>query len=144
MAEKNHKLTPSVPGSSEQITRKVNVETSVFSGPLPTPEVLVDYNRAFPGCAERIVKMAERQSVHRQELERTVIESNIASEKRGSYQAFVLALIVILGGIALIYTGHVGIGATLVISDIVALAGTYLYGKRRQRKELTEKREAEA
>jgi uncharacterized membrane protein len=33
--------------------------------------MLAHYEQVFPGCAERIVKMAENQAEHRQGLERT-------------------------------------------------------------------------
>src|SRR5258708_6290391 len=52
------------------IVREVKTELH-YSGPLPPPEMLVGYNDAFPGCAERIVAMAERQSQHRQDMEKT-------------------------------------------------------------------------
>ena len=58
------------------IVREVKTELH-YSGPLPPPEMLVQYNGAFPGCAERIVAMAERQSQHRQDLEKTDLHGAI-------------------------------------------------------------------
>ena len=32
-----------------------------FSGPLPPPSILEDYDRVCPGAADRIIKMAEKE-----------------------------------------------------------------------------------
>jgi hypothetical protein len=56
---------------------------SIHSGPLPPPETLVQYNQAYPGCAEDIVRMAVSQAEHRQQLERRVVDAQIAAERRG-------------------------------------------------------------
>ena len=32
-----------------------------FSGPLPPPKILEDYDRVCPGAADRIIKMAEKE-----------------------------------------------------------------------------------
>jgi uncharacterized membrane protein len=47
-----------------------------FSGPLPPPEILAQYNEIVPGAAERILKMAEEQSAHRRGLEDKTIRRN--------------------------------------------------------------------
>ncbi len=36
-----------------------------FSGPLPPPQVLGQYDEILPGAAERILRMAEKQQDHR-------------------------------------------------------------------------------
>jgi len=41
-----------------------------FQGPLPPPALLKQYEENFPGAAERIFKMAEKQAEHRQTLEK--------------------------------------------------------------------------
>jgi uncharacterized membrane protein len=84
-----------------------------FSGsaPLPPPDLLKQYNEVFPGCAERIVAMAKGQSTHRQHTESKVIGGNISSQRTGLWLGFVLALIVILSGALLVYTGHMVWGA---------------------------------
>jgi uncharacterized membrane protein len=37
-------------------------ETSMFSGPLPPPELLYQYNEIVPGAADRIIACRERSS----------------------------------------------------------------------------------
>lgn len=96
------KSQTSSPQAARRLTTEVTVKTFGFAGPLPPPEVLQGYNGAFVGCAERIVAMAERQSAHRQEIEKMVIESNCRAQSRGQWFAFVLALVVIGGGVYLL------------------------------------------
>jgi uncharacterized membrane protein len=73
-----------------------------FSGPLPPPEVLQKYESACKGSSNRIIKMAENQSKHRQQIEKKVINSNIANEKVGMIFAFILTAIFIISGATLI------------------------------------------
>src|SRR5216683_4738129 len=81
-------------------------ETFEFSGPLPPPQLLKGYEEAFAGCAERVVAMAEKQSAHRQALEKAVVESNCKAQSRGQWFAFILALVVICGGVYLLAEGR--------------------------------------
>ena len=56
-------------------------QSTSFSGPLPHPDMLRKFDDVVPGAAERIIKMAEDQSNHRKDLERKVIESDIARSR---------------------------------------------------------------
>jgi uncharacterized membrane protein len=103
---------------------------------LPRPEVLAKYNEAFPGCAERIVAMAEQQSAHRQKIESTVINGNVYSQKTGLWLGFVLALIVISSGAWLVCTGRVEWGAGFISVPLIALVSVFVLGKRDQNRQL--------
>jgi uncharacterized membrane protein len=126
-------------GTSELSIERATFE---FSGPLPPPELLKSYNEAFPGCAERVVAMAERQSRHRQELERLVVEANCQAQRRGQYFAFILALIVITGGVYLLASGKSIEGFSAIILALASLVTTLIYGRREQAKERTRKAQA--
>jgi len=103
--------------------------------------MLAAYNQVFPGCAERVVAMAESQSAHRQELERTVVTGNVAAEKRGQNYAFVLGALAIIGGIILIALGKDVQGLVAIISALGTLAGVFIWGRWRQEQERKRKRE---
>ncbi|MBV8774176.1 MAG: DUF2335 domain-containing protein [Deltaproteobacteria bacterium] len=128
-------------GSPRRTTAELTMvkRTLEFSGPLPPPDVLQDYNGAFAGCAERIVAMAERQSAHRQELERLVVRSNCSAQNRGQWFAFVLALVVICGGIFLLAQGKSIEGFAAIILAVGSLIGALIYGRSEQRKERADK-----
>jgi uncharacterized membrane protein len=83
--------------------------------------------------------MAEQQAQHRQALEQLVIGGNVKSETRGQWMGLFLCSLIIAGGIFLIHEGRQLTGGLLVTSDIAALAGVFVYGKKRQRQELDSK-----
>lgn len=118
------------------------IEISRFSGPLPPPEELVKYDRILPGAADRIIRMAEQQSIHRQNLETVAIGANATTQKWGLACAFVIAMSAIWGGILLSLRGMSGAGLTSIITALAALVGVFVYGKSQQKKELSEKQEA--
>src|SRR5512133_1016795 len=57
--------------------------TSVYSGPIPSPEMLDEYNKIMPNGADRIMSMAEEQSRHRMKLESQTITSQNKQGERG-------------------------------------------------------------
>lgn len=116
------------------------ITAASFSGPLPPPQTLAQYNQAFPDAAERIMKMAESQALHRQSLEKARVFADIHNEKLGQWLAFVLALVVFVGGVALVWQGKNLAGITLLLAEIVTLAGLFIYGKESKRRELERRR----
>jgi uncharacterized membrane protein len=130
---------------NEREARLVSVASQIsrtFSGPLPPPEILQRYNEIVPGAADRIIKMAESQHDHRQALEKSVVDSNVFSQKIGLSLGFVIAMTAICGGIWLSAIGKSGSGLTAIIGALAALVGVFVYGKVQQGKELAEKANA--
>ncbi len=95
-----------------------------FSGPLPPPQVLAQYDEIQAGFADRIVAMAENQALHRQQSEKLAIEAEINDDRRqrretfiGQILGFILALAIILIAATSIYlnpTWPVGAFSTLI------------------------------
>lgn len=110
-----------------------------FTGPIPPPEMLAKYEEACPGAADRIIKMAERQSEHRQEIEKAVVNANTSAQKIGPILGFIVAMTTVLGGIYLVLKGKNGYGLAAIITPLAALAGVFIYGKIEQRKDLSNK-----
>lgn len=137
-------------GSSEPATREIaevllsHLEAFAirFSGPLPPPEVQESYDRIVPGSAKKIIAMALRQSKHRQELERKVIESDVQRSREGLWVGGVLSLASILLGAVAVFTGHDAAGATLATATVVSLAGVFVYGTTSRRKERAQQAKA--
>jgi uncharacterized membrane protein len=112
-----------------------------FSGPIPPPAILDQYNKILPGAAERIICMAEQQGDHRRHLEKVTIEANAFSEKLGPILGFIIAMTAIVGGIWLISKGLKIEGLAAVLTAIAAPVGLFVYGKYQQQKELQAKRD---
>jgi len=127
--------------------RLVRRETAVmesrqefFSGPLPPPEKLEHYDRIVPGLAERIVGLTERQSAHRQQLERENLHENIRAARTGQWMAYSLGLLALVGGFVLLALGRDAPGIVSIVSAVGGLASVFFLGRRAQRKEREEKR----
>ena len=118
---------------------KGEFHASSFSGPIPPPWILKGYEEVFPGCAERILAMAEKQSSHRQVLEKDRLSATNRTEHWGQIFAFVIALTSILGGIYLISIGKDASGLTAIIAALGALVGAFIYGKYTQAQERRQK-----
>lgn len=110
-----------------------------FSGPLPPPEIMQAYNTVIPNGAERILAMAENQSVHRQEIEKIVVRGNSRHQTWGILAAFLLSIVIVCVGAFLIYNDKDIYGLTVILGDLAALAGVFVYARRSQQQERTEK-----
>jgi len=86
--------------------------------------------------------MAESQAQHRQSLERTVIESRTRSEERAQILGTILALAIGGGAMGLVAMGHPVRGVVTLVAEVAALAGIFVYGRRKQQTELTKKTES--
>ncbi|MGH9422273.1 MAG: DUF2335 domain-containing protein [Thermoanaerobaculia bacterium] len=119
----------------------VRAFSASFSGPLPPPQTLAQYNQAFPGAAERIVRMAESQSAHRRSLESARVHADIDNEKRGQVLAFIIALVVFLGSLAIVWQGKSVAGITVMLAELATLAGLFIYGKESKTRQLERRRQ---
>jgi uncharacterized membrane protein len=98
-----------------------------WSGPLPPPAALEQFERASPGAADRILKMAEKEEVHRQEMERIMVTSEVKSRNRGQFFGFAIAVIALLGGIWLVYSGKEWQGLVAILTPLIGLVGMFIY-----------------
>lgn len=118
------------------------VQAEFFAGPIPPPSYLARYNDVVPNGADRIISMAERQSAHRESLEAKVVDANVKAQAQGQNRAFILALVIVLGGIYLMATGKSGWGFAAIITSLASLVSIFAIGKSDQRKERVEKSNA--
>jgi uncharacterized membrane protein len=118
----------------------VRAEYFGFFGPLPPPDILTKYNAAFPGCAERIVKMAEEQAEHRRGLEAAVVRSNLKRQGIAQVLGFVAFTLVCGGAFSLFWIGKDATAIGILVANLLGFGGAYVLGQRKQDRELKEKR----
>jgi uncharacterized membrane protein len=117
----------------------VAVYRESFVGPLPPPSIMQAYEEIYPGAAAELFGNLREQSRHRREIERKVIESDIRAEWRGLHLGFVLALVIVIGGFALMFLDKDVYGLAAIVAAVMGLVSVFVYSKRRQAAELAEK-----
>lgn len=115
------------------------IESMTYSGPIPHPQLLKEFNDVIPNGADRIMTMAEKQSGHRITLEEKVVNANNRDSFLGVVFAGVIALLIVLGAIFLIYNNKDVQGFSLLIGASVAYISVFLKSKSRDDKDLKEK-----
>ena len=141
--------SPKIDNENTAVIRKeIKAVVSEFSGPLPPPSIIQGYENVIPGAAERILAMAEKQSAHRQFMERTMIQS----DSRDSLLGIIAALL--LGAGCLVTSCVIAISvpqnagaicsAMFGIAGIGSIVGPFLkINKKDSSKDEDEKSEAE-
>lgn len=110
---------------------------SEFSGPIPPPSIIKGYEEVVPGSADRIIKMAEKQSEHRQQMEEIMIKTEARDSLLGILFAFVLGIGCIVASIVIVIAvpenagaisgaliGMTGIGS-IIVTFIKSTRGHY-------------------
>lgn len=86
------------------------VQASAFSGPLPPPDALREYDEVVPGLAREIVEQWKRETSHRhrtidgmRQTDDEAMKAYYVGEKRGQSFALICYLgLLVLGGIAIV------------------------------------------
>lgn len=109
------------------------------SGPLPSPDELKKYDGVVDGCAERIVKMAEKQQDHRMSLEKLAVSEQLTQSGRGQHYALACAIVLIIASFIAIMYDHDVAGGCLGGTTLVALVTVFITGKVMQADDLKKK-----
>lgn len=116
-----------------------SVSLAYRSGILPVPEELERYEVLCPGITDRLMKSYENQVTHRISCEKVVIDGDSKRSSLGQIFAFVITVIILIGGFILILFDKSIAGLSsifLAISSLVAvfIGGAVTRSKERQRK----------
>ncbi|MGE5559138.1 MAG: DUF2335 domain-containing protein [Bacillota bacterium] len=104
-----------------------------FEGPIPPPEFLAKYDDICPGFANRILTMAEKQSDHRQYIEKIIVKSDSRDSILGIICGYLIGTTAIVSGAIVIALGQPWSGAVLSVSGVAGLVGVFIYGTRRDK-----------
>lgn len=132
--------------------KQVVVEAmSEFSGPIPPPNIIKGYEEVLPGAADRIIRMAENQSEHRQQMEKKMINAESRDSLLGILFAFCLGIGCIVGAIVIVIlvpenSGAIS-GTILGVAGIGSIIATFIkstrsnYGRGKSHNESSGKKE---
>jgi len=123
---------------SEEISRVISLvfqKQQVFSGPLPPPKHLAEYEKIVPGAAERIILMAEREQEHihkledeQQEMSQKIVSADIKSSKRGEWFGFIIGVLGICGAVVSASYGYKTVSILLALAPLT-LSISFIYGR---------------
>jgi uncharacterized membrane protein len=100
-----------------------------FSGPLPHPDILEQYDKVVPGAAERILSKFEAQTEHRIKIEGQVVFTSNLKEILGLTAAFVITLVALVGGIYTALQGKPLLGGSLSFAGLAMIVGAFIAGR---------------
>jgi len=140
--QESHEQMVEIP-SSEEGRILLGMKASRWSGPLPHPEFAREYEGLCPGALDRLLSMVERQSDHRQEMEKLSVQAQIKDlnddrleRKRGQIFGLVIALAFILvGGGAAIFAENMSgqiAGAVFGGTGAIGLVSLFVIGKEKK------------
>ena len=113
--------------ANQQSTNLSLQHRQAYSGPIPDPDSLAKYEQIQPGFAERIMKMAEDEALHRRANENRIIKNATQTAITGIIFAFIS--IIMFGGIivyAISQNSNVAALGT-VIATLASLAGIFVF-----------------
>lgn len=123
--------------SERQYAIEQRIEGKFYSGPLPQADELQKYSAISADFPNRIFAMAEKEQVHRHQLEQRRMGSQIWIAGAGQMFGFILALtMIVIGGILLYFDKSIG-GFGSLLAGLVTLVWPFVYGKRRPQPEKT-------
>jgi uncharacterized membrane protein len=102
------------------------ITASRFSGPVPPPAVLGQYEEILPGSAERILSMAENEQSHRHYYDNGLL----GLFTRGQWFAFILGLAAIGAGTYLLSIGQDLGGFTSLILGLGPIIAALLFRRK--------------
>jgi uncharacterized membrane protein len=76
---------------------QITLQAQQWTGPLPPPAALEQFERVIPGSAERILQMAEREQAHRIGQENKGLRAEIEDSTRGQWLGGIVAFSAIAG-----------------------------------------------
>ena len=123
-------------------------QVSEWSGPLPAPDDLRQYEDILPGSADRILRMAENQQQHGFEEDRAAHEhirestaiakmaltEGFKSNNRGMITGAIIALVGLGGAIGLSAIDRWEAGIAIFVLALTTLAGLFVSGHNARRR----------
>lgn len=110
-----------------QVTSLVKEES--FSGPIPHPRHLAQYEEILPGSAATLIGMAKSDLEHAQAMQKRALEADIADMKEGRRLGFAALVILMLGSIVCGAMGQETIALALLGATVVGTISQLVKGR---------------
>ena len=102
-----------------------------ISGPLPSPDIISEYDKVLPGAADRIIKMAESEQTHSHAMQIRSEGHRFGLAITGQVFAFIIGIAGVVGGIWLVaHDKSIG-GFSIFFASLGTLVGGFFYSRKK-------------
>lgn len=122
LSENSNQGQPELLDESEAGTLTEYLHAASFRGPLPPPALFEHYEKALPGSADRILRMAENEQTHRHDWEKIALDSQRGDTKRGQIFGLIIS---VLGLVSTIACAALGLQTAAFASAFVVISGIW-------------------
>ena len=106
------------------------MQSASWQGPLPPPAQLAQFNEVVPGCAERIIRMAEQEGEHSREVQMRAVKATVIGQYIGQAFALLLAAGAMIASYFLAMADHDMVAAILGGTTLTTVVLAFLQRKR--------------
>ncbi len=98
---------------------------------LPPMEIMEQYESAYPGTLAKLIEMAEKEQLHRHQMELKTLESHKSAADSGRLSAIVFVTIVCITTVAIALQGYLMLAGTFAAAVFLSIgAGIFLSSRR--------------
>lgn len=120
---KDEELIDKVEALPKEEKRKLTMSLSMYSGPIPHPDILKGYEKLYSGAAKKMIDNGLEESVHRRTLETK------RQKRRGSlafvslFALILFTIMILIFAFLLITNDHAVIGTVFAFGDFFWFVG---------------------
>lgn len=122
--------------SQENIDRSSFIKPEEHIGPIPSTELLAEYERVLPGVSERIIRIFEQEQMHRHQLEIMALAEEKSTMRVGQFLLLIVVICSLSTGIFLSFRGAEISGAIIGAAAIIVPLVAFLKYPRRSNNEV--------
>ncbi|SMN11618.1 hypothetical protein SPBRAN_1904 [uncultured Candidatus Thioglobus sp.] len=119
---------PTTPKQKDQEPHSVTHQA--FSGPIPSPVVLEQYQKTLPSAPERILAMAEQQQTHENNAVEKALNGEIYLKKHGQFYGFLLVFLIALLSAYSLFFGYEKFAIIGMIFVAASLVKIFILGSK--------------
>lgn len=144
--ENNHQLEELSDSEIEEVVDKVErlpeekrqlvfQKLEVYQGDLPHPEILKGYTELYPDAAKKIIDNGIAETEHRRQMESRYLSGQISDRRIGQVLGFIVAVLIICGGVHLIMNDHQITGSIMTGISAIGVVGLFTGNSNNDNKE---------
>lgn len=124
-------VTTEATSDPTKVSHVSSIELTTYSGPLPHPDILRQFEQLYPGAAKQIFEDFELESAHRRMIDSRLVRAETFGQILGSLSAALIGLVGVAGGLWLASQGLSLDGLAAIFGTLASLVGIYLHQNRR-------------